>query len=135
MGKKLGPLMSPKKLVSDMVAGKTLEEALTVTESHVTEQQGDTNMSAFAKTFATMMGQPVIVHTVTYAWAGRLVSAEGDMIVLEDATWVADLGQISKTFKDCTFNESEYIGQPVALNCQSIIYATVLPEMPKRKGK
>jgi hypothetical protein len=124
-------IVSPKKMIQDMVAGKTLDEAINAQNSTTQSNEGASNMNYDA--FKILEGKPVLFHTVTYAFAGRLTSVQGTLLVIEDATWVADVGRIGTSVKTCEFNEAEHMGQTVLINAQSIIYMTELPEMPKFK--
>jgi hypothetical protein len=128
-------IISPKKMIQDMVAGKTLDEAIdaqNVTTTTTTEGASNMNYDAFK----ILEGKPVLFHTVTYAFAGRLAAVQGTTVVIEDATWVADVGRIGTSVKTCEFNEAEHMGKTLIINAQAIVYMTELPEMPKfKKGK
>jgi hypothetical protein len=76
----------------------------------------------------------VVIHTVTYAFAGRLEVLGDTEVVLHDALLAVELGDVGVTFSTCEFDVSSMaIPNPVTINTASIIYATELMWPPKIK--
>ena len=128
-------IISETKLVRDMVAGKTLEEAAEAQSVEDTTQQGVMNMGNDTSMYKVFIGRPFLIHTVTYAVCGILEAVNGSTLLLSKATWIADLGEIHKTFSNVEFPETEFINKNIIVSAQCIIYALELPELPKSKHK
>ena len=129
---KAKPILNGKDVIKRMVAGATLEEAVEqqheVTKSN---SQGGSDMDN-AVAYKHLEGQPVLVHTASYAFAGRLVHAGSNALQLEDATWIADIGFLDEALKKCQFKSSTHIGQPAIINVNSIVYCFPMADMPKQ---
>lgn len=127
--KKEVAIVNPKKLVRDIVAGKTIEQATTVQE---VTQQGVANMTQGNHVLGQFVGDNVIIQTITFALAGRVVAVQDGFVVLESTSWVADLGRLSETFKNLKFNEVEFLGITIPVNIASIVYVAPLPGIPDK---
>ncbi len=57
-----------------------------------------------------MIGKCFLFRTVTYHQVGRVVKRIGDLIQLEDASWVADSGRFMQAIQDGTLSEVEPVG-------------------------
>lgn len=57
-----------------------------------------------------MIGKCFYFRTVTYHQVGRVVKRIGDLIQLEDASWVADSGRFMQAIKNGTLSEVEPVG-------------------------
>ena len=63
------------------------------------------------------VGKSYFIRTVTYHILGRVAKISGDFLVMEDASWVADSGRLSKAIKEGELNEVEFVGDAiVAIN-------------------
>lgn len=56
---------------------------------------------------ADLTGKKVFVRTVTHYYTGRLHSAEGGFLRLDDAAWIADTGRFSAALKTGDLSEVE----------------------------
>lgn len=131
MGKKA--IANPKKLIRDMVSGKTLDEAITEKVEPVTLTPTQVAGVAKSSMYKDFVGEPFLVHTVTYAFCGILEAVDDDTLLLSNSTWIGDMGEIHMTFNKCNFPETEYIGKTILINSKSVIYALALPELPRAK--
>ena len=123
-------IVNPNKVVRDMVAGKTIEEALTEpvqTRGEVMVQQSVSN-----EIIEQFVGDCVIVYTVSFAFIGRLAMVKGNFLLLEDTSWLPDIGRPSDTFKSLKFPEVEYLGVNMPINVQSIVYMVQVADTPKK---
>jgi hypothetical protein len=57
-----------------------------------------------------MIGKKFFFRTVTYHQVGRVVKQVGDLLQLEEASWVADSGRFMQTIKEGKLNEVEPVG-------------------------
>jgi len=60
--------------------------------------------------YDALIGKKLFVRTVTYHLVGEVEGTLGDLLVLKDASWVADSGRFSKALKDGMLNEVEFVG-------------------------
>jgi hypothetical protein len=124
-------IASPRKMVADLIKGKTIDQALTEVNTPNTEGVSPmTNVNTFSA-MNRFVGQPVLVYTVTFAFSGTLVAIENGMLILEDTAWLAELGRLHETLHSCGFSEVEYTGIPMVINSASIIFACALPSLPR----
>ena len=65
-------------------------------------------MKAF--TLDDFIGQSLFIRTITYHLVGRVVSRCGNILQLEDASWVADSGRFAQAIKQGTLEEVEPVG-------------------------
>ena len=128
---KAKPILNSKDVVKRMVAGATLGEAVEQQHEVVkSNTQGDSGMDC-ALAYKHLEGQPVLIHTASYAFAGRLVHAGNNVVQLEDSTWIADIGFLDEALRKCQFKSSTHVGQPVVINVNSFVYCFALADMPK----
>ena len=66
-----------------------------------------------------LVGNSYFFRTVTYHLVGKVVAQFGNMIELEDASWVADSGRFMQAIKDGKINEVEPVGRAY-LNLKSV---------------
>ena len=57
-----------------------------------------------------MIGKAYFFRTVTYHLTGRIKKFLGNMIILEDAAWIADSGRFMQAIKEGKLNEVEPVG-------------------------
>jgi len=57
-----------------------------------------------------LIGQSWFFRTVTYHLIGKVKKRFGNILVLEQASWVADSGRFTNAIKDGTLNEVEPLG-------------------------
>ncbi len=55
----------------------------------------------------SLTGHNVFIRTVTNFYTGRLASADGAWLHLEDAAWIADTGRFADALADGTLAEVE----------------------------
>ncbi len=78
------------------------------------------------------IGKNVFIKTVTHHYTGKLVKASGEIIVLEDASWIADDGRLNESMKDSDkFNEVEPFAKPIKLNTGSFLMMTEIEKLPR----
>ncbi len=78
------------------------------------------------------VGKNVFIQTVTHHYTGKLVKASGDIVVLENACWIADDGRLNEAMKDTSkFNEVEPFHNPIKLNTGSFLLLTEIENLPK----
>lgn len=122
-------IVNPNKLVRDMVAGKTIDEALTESPVVSTPMEGKVMSNRILEQF---VGDCVLVYTVSFAFTGRLVLVQDGFIMIEDSSWIADVGRPSETLKTLKFLEVEYLGINMPINIQSIVYIAPIPGLPNK---
>ncbi len=66
----------------------------------------------------------VLIRTVTMIQVGRVVHADQDWIVLDDAAWVADTGRFHDALRDGTLSEVEPFPLPVWVSRGAIVDMT-----------
>ena len=57
-----------------------------------------------------IVGHCYLIRTVTYHLTGRIKKIIGNMIILEDAAWIADSGRLMNAIKNGKLNEVEPVG-------------------------
>ena len=72
------------------------------------------------KSLADMIGKKFFFRTVTYHVVGKVVNILGNIIQLEDSSWVADSGRFMQAIKEGKLNEVEPVGKGY-LNSQSLV--------------
>lgn len=122
-------IVNPNKLVRDMVAGKTIDEALTPDTVECKPMEAKAMGNRILEQF---VGDCVLVYTVSFAFTGRLVLVQDGFIMIEDSSWIADVGRPSETLKTLKFLEVEYLGINMPINIQSIVYIAPIPDLPKK---
>src|SRR5574337_2001185 len=58
-------------------------------------------------------GGAYFFRTVTYHLTGRVKQVLGNLLVLEDAAWIADSGRFTQAIKDGVLNEVEPVGEAI----------------------
>ena len=53
------------------------------------------------------IGTSYLIRSVTHYYTGRLVAIEGDLLVLEDAAWIANTGRYADCLRTGTLGEVE----------------------------
>lgn len=59
------------------------------------------------------VGKSFFFRTVTYHLTGRVVKVIGDLLVLENAAWIADSGRFMQAITDGVLNEVEPVGDAI----------------------
>ena len=57
-----------------------------------------------------LVGQSFFIRTVTYHLTGKVKKIIGNMIILENAAWIADSGRFMNAIKEGKVNEVEPVG-------------------------
>jgi hypothetical protein len=79
-----------------------------------------------------VVGANYLIRTVTLYQAGRLVSVGAQELVLEGASWIADIGKVSDALQKCNFNEVEMFPPgPVIVGRGAVVDAVQLAELPE----
>lgn len=60
--------------------------------------------------YDALIGEKLFIRTVTYHMVGEVTSVIGDLLVLKDASWVADSGRFGKALESGKLNEVELVG-------------------------
>lgn len=71
------------------------------------------------KAKAFEIGKSYFFRTVTYHLVGRLAGIDGDFLLLEEASWVADSGRFMNALQQGVLSEVEPVGDAI-VNQQSI---------------
>ena len=58
-----------------------------------------------------LIGKSFFFRTVTYHIVGKVVKRIGNILELENASWIADSGRFTQAIKEGKFNEVEPTGQ------------------------
>jgi len=66
-----------------------------------------------------MEGKSYFFRTVTYHLTGRVKKVMGNLLILEDAAWIADSGRFMRAIKDGELNEVEPVGDAI-LNLSTV---------------
>jgi hypothetical protein len=61
-------------------------------------------------TYSDLIGQKVFIRTVTYHLVGKIVKIVGNLVFMEDASWIADSGRFMQAIKEGKLVEVEPIG-------------------------
>jgi hypothetical protein len=83
------------------------------------------------------LGKNVFIRTVTHYYTGRVafIDRAKNLLVLEDAAWIADTGRFADAMRDGTASEIEPFTNPVEINLASMVDATLwvspLPRVQK----
>jgi hypothetical protein len=123
-------IVNPNKLVRDMVAGKTIDESLNSVATTPTIEGVQPMVAMSNRILEQFVGDCVLVYTVSFAFTGRLVLVQDGFIMIEDSSWIADVGRPSETLKTLKFLEVEYLGINMPINIQSIVYIAPIPGLP-----
>lgn len=67
------------------------------------------------------LGNKVFIRTVTMYHVGKIVLLDKDMIVLDEASWVADTGRLGVMLKTGALNEVEKAVGTVAIGRGAVI--------------
>jgi hypothetical protein len=67
------------------------------------------------------IGNNYLVKTVTNYFIGELSAVYEQELVLEKASWVADMGQYSKCLSAGVLDEVEYFGYPIIVGRGAIV--------------
>lgn len=80
------------------------------------------------------MGKCYFIRTVTMHLVGRLEVLTNKELLLSEASWIADSGRFHDFLKNGTLNEVEPFVNPVIVNRDCIIDATIWDhELPKEQ--
>lgn len=67
-----------------------------------------------------LIGQKVLIRTVTYHWVGHVDTIDDGLITLSDASWVADSGRFGAAIEKGTLSEVERVGDAM-IAVQSVV--------------
>ena len=70
---------------------------------------------------ADWIGEKMLFRLVTYFWVGRVKKIVGNLIFLEQASWVADTGKFSDFIETGEAEELEFVGDGSGFNAQAIV--------------
>lgn len=71
------------------------------------------------------VGNPYFIRTVTMHLVGKLTKINDKELFLEEASWIADSGRFHDALKTGELNEVEPFINPVILNRDCVIDATI----------
>lgn len=74
-----------------------------------------------------LIGQQVIIRTVTHYHVGLVVGATRGFVTLEQASWVADTGRWGEALATGRLNETELFPSPVLVSLSAVIDITAWP--------
>lgn len=60
-----------------------------------------------------MVGKAYFFRTVTFHLTGRVKKAIGNLLILEDAAWIADSGRFMNAIKNGSLDEVEPVGDAI----------------------
>jgi hypothetical protein len=66
------------------------------------------------------VGKKLFIRTITYHSVGKVVRIMGNLMELENASWVADSGRFMNAIKNGTLDEVEPVGQQW-ININSVV--------------
>ena len=69
-------------------------------------------------------GKCYFVRSVTCYYTGRCVSWDGQLLILDDAAWIADTGRFADALKSHTFSEVEPYPGRIAIGGGAIVDAS-----------
>ncbi len=78
-------------------------------------------MKTIAKTFE--VGKSYFVRTLTYHIVGKLIGKTKNILVFDQAAWVADSGRFTQAINDGTLSEVEPVKCKVFVNLQNFVDA------------
>lgn len=67
------------------------------------------------------VGKAYLFRTVTHIELGRVVEVQGNLVKLEEASWIADTGRYHNALKDGQLNEIEPYPDYTVVNLSSLI--------------
>jgi hypothetical protein len=67
-----------------------------------------------------LIGRKWFIRTVTYHMTGRIIKILGNMLLLEDASWIADSGRFTQAIKEGKLQEVEPVGEAL-INLDTIV--------------
>lgn len=73
-----------------------------------------------------IVGERVMVQTVTFYWCGEIAAVRDGWLILADAVWIANTGKLSKALESGVLALWEPAGSPVRINLERAVVA-VLP--------
>jgi hypothetical protein len=74
---------------------------------------------------ALVVGNAVLIRTVTHYHTGRVVEVGATFVVLEDAAWIADTGRLSSALNKGEVSEVEPFPGDVTVMIGSVVDATL----------
>lgn len=78
-------------------------------------------------------GKFALIHTVTFAFAGKVEVLDNDTAIVHSAIWVENV-VIPTSLQTCHFDSKSdncYMPNSVTVNLASVVYVTELPTLPK----
>lgn len=66
-----------------------------------------------------LVGGAYFFRTVTYHLTGRVKQVLGNLLILEEAAWIADSGRFTQAIKDGVLSEVEPVGEAI-LNLSTV---------------
>lgn len=110
-----------RRLIKDEEVATEVSESI---EGFITE----TVRAAMAPQLPFEIGKSYLIRTITMVDVGRVTKMTGKFIVMEDASWIADTGRFYECLRrDDVFIEVEPFAQPLIVNTDAIIDATLWP--------
>lgn len=71
--------------------------------------------------FKKWEGEMVFIRCITFYYNGRVISVDGNLMTLSDASWIADTGRLTQALATETFREVELFPGPVTINTDLIV--------------
>ena len=71
------------------------------------------------------VGNPVFIRSVTHHYTGRIVEITPEVLILEDAAWIASDGRFHEALTKGVLDEVEPYSDPVAINRGAILDVTL----------
>lgn len=68
-----------------------------------------------------IIGEKVLIRTLTYFSTGRVVGETGNFVILEDAAFVADTGNLTAAINEGTLSEFCSFNGPLRVNMNNIV--------------
>lgn len=68
------------------------------------------------------IGENWFIRTLTYHQVGKVVAIQGDFLILDSGSWVADSGRFAEALVGGTLSELEFVGK-IIVNLGNIVDA------------
>ena len=110
---------------------KDLIEKKKEIDGQLDELRGILGAQTVGKTgYERFLGENVFIRTVTHHYCGKCVETTGMVVVLDNASWVADDGRFHEAMESGEYNEVEPYPAPIVVSLAAILDATTVPSLP-----
>ena len=97
------------------------------------DELGENSELRMIQDFSDFVGKKLFLRTVTYHILGKVIKQVGNLLLLENASWVADSGRLMDFIKNGEASEVEPVGEWF-VNASTIVDGCVWQhELPKKQ--